>query len=313
MIVPAMQTRALGSLQASVVGLGCNNFGWRIDAAATARVVHAALDVGVTCFDTAELYGDGQSEEYLAAALGRERQRVIIATKFGYRGGHPARGGSADNIRRAVEGSLRRLHTDYIDLYQIHSPDPAVPIAETLGALNVLVQEGKVREIGCSNFTAAMLDEAAAAVEPDAARFVSVQNKYSLFERGAEEDALPRCEPLGMGFLPYYPLADGLLTGKYRRGDPIPDESRIAAWRNGVIAPETLDRVEALIAFAATRGHTILELAFAWVLTRPAVSSVIAGATSAAQVRANAVAAAWQLNEDDLRSIDTIVSTQRTA
>jgi aryl-alcohol dehydrogenase-like predicted oxidoreductase len=301
-----VDTRRIGSLEASVVGLGCNNFGWRLDAMATATVVDAALDAGVTFFDTAELYGDGQSEEFLGRALGPRRRDVVIATKFGYVKGHPDRGGQPANVRRAIEKSLRRLGTDYVDLYQIHSPDPRVPIAETLGALDELVRAGKVREIGCSNFGVDLLREADAAATGSAARFVSVQNEYSLLHREPEEGVLEECARLGLAFLPYYPLASGLLTGKYRRGRPAPPGPRITPESDRLRA-ESLDLVEALLAFAESRGHTLLELAFAWLLARPMVASVIAGATKPEQVRANAAAAGWQLTPAELAEVDAIL------
>ena len=213
-----METRRIGSLQVSAVGLGCNNFGARIDEATSTTVVHAALDAGITFFDTAELYADGKSEEFLGKALGRRRSGVIIATKFGHKRWHPDRGAHPTYIRRAVEASLRRLGTDVIDLYQLHTPDPLVPIADTLGALDELVKAGKVREIGCSKFSVEQLNEAAAAVKPGAAKFVSVQNEYSLLRREPERGVLQYCEQHGMAFLPFFPLASGLLTGKYRKG-----------------------------------------------------------------------------------------------
>lgn len=301
----------IGSLRVSVVGLGCNNFGWRIDEAATHEVVHAALDAGITFFDTADIYGGGASEEFLGRALGPRCRDAVIATKFGHRSGHPDRGASPAWIRRAVEASLRRLGTDVIDLYQIHTPDPAVPIAETLGALDELVRAGKVREIGCSNFTAAQLRAAAAAGAPGAARFASVQNHYSLVAREDEQrEVLAHCEESGVAFLPYYPLASGLLTGKYRASGPLPretrlaDEGRYSSW----LTPERLDLVERLAGFAESRGHTILELAFAWLLAHRPIASVIAGATSPAQVRSNAAAGGWRLTEPEREEVDAILA-----
>ena len=301
-----MNTRRIGSLEASVVGLGCNNFGQRIDEAASIAVVHAALDAGINFFDTAESYGNGKSEEFLGKALGTRRGQVLIATKFGHSRGHPDRGAHPTYIRRAAEQSLRRLGTDVIDLYQLHTPDPAVPIADTLGALDELVKAGKVREIGCSQFSVAQLREAEAAVKPGAARFVSVQNEYSLLRRDPEQGVLQECERAGLAFLPFFPLASGLLTGKYRKGKGIPEGSRIADWFEGKIAPVDLDRVEALIAFAEARGHTLLELAFSWLLAHRAVASVIAGATSPQQVRANVAAASWSLTAAEMAEIDSI-------
>ena len=303
-----MDTRRIGSLEVSVVGLGCNNFGKRLDADATARVVHAALDAGITFFDTADTYGGTRSEEYLGRALGRRRDQVVIATKFGWRIDDQRHGARPEYVHRAAEDSLRRLGTDRIDLYQLHRPDPTVPIADTLGALDELVQAGKVREIGCSNFSVEQIREAEAAVRPGAARFVSVQNEYSLLHREPERGVLPECERLGLAFLPYFPLANGLLTGKYRKGQPAPAGSRIASGTHTEVLTElNLSLVEALIRFAESRGHTLLELAFSWLLTRPVVASVIAGATKHEQVRANAAAAAWALSDAERAEVDRIL------
>jgi aryl-alcohol dehydrogenase-like predicted oxidoreductase len=304
-----MQTRKIGSLTISVVGLGCNNFGRRLNAARTAEVVSAALDNGINFFDTANTYGNGQSEEYLGKALGSRRHEVVIATKFGSQMEGGGRGAHPDYIRRAVEASLSRLGTDVIDLYQLHQPDPNVPLADTLGALNELVQAGKVREIGCSNFSAEQIREAEAAEEPGAARFASVQNEYSLLHREPEESGvLAECERVGLAFLPYFPLASGLLTGKYRKGQPIPDGTRLSGGGNRWVTDQNLAIVERLIQFAESRDHSILELAFAWLLARPVVASVIAGATKPEQVRANAAAAGWSLTEADLREIQSVLS-----
>jgi len=300
-----MEHRRIGSLEVSVIGLGCNNFGWRLDADATASVVHAALDAGIDFFDTAELYGEGRSEEYLGRALRGRRQSVVVATKFGYKTAPSHRRGHPDNVRRAADASLQRLGTDYIDLFQLHSPDPLIPIADTLGALNELVQQGKVREVGCSNFSAAELREAADAVKPGAARFVSVQNEYSLMHREPEAEVLPECERLGLAFIPYYPLASGLLTGKYRRGKPLPRGTRLADG-SGLLTDENLAAVEELIAFAQSKGRTILELAIAWLLAHPAVASVIAGATKPEQARLNASATLWRLSEDERAAVDAL-------
>jgi aryl-alcohol dehydrogenase-like predicted oxidoreductase len=300
-----VETRRIGSLQVSAVGLGCNNFGMRIDEATSAAVVRAALDAGITFFDTADVYAEGKSEEFLGRALGRRRADVAVATKFGHSRGHPDRGAHPDYVHRAVEASLRRLGTDVIDLYQLHTPDPRVPIADTLGALDELVKAGKVREIGCSQFSVALLREAEDAVKPGAARFVSVQNEYSLLRREPEHGVLQYCKEHGMAFLPFFPLASGLLTGKYRKGKGVPEGSRIADWFEGKISTADLDRIEGLIAFAETRGHTILDLAFSWLLAHPVVASVIAGATTPEQVRAN-VAAAWRLTKQEMAEIDRI-------
>ena len=310
-----MQTRAIGTLDATVVGLGCNNFGTRIDAEATANVVHAALDAGIRFFDTADIYGGGRSEEFLGRALGGRRREVVIATKFGKPMPDGSRGASPAYIRSAVESSLRRLGTDVIDLYQLHEPDRSVPIAETLGALQELVSEGKVREIGCSNFSAAEIREGeATAAKLGSARFVSVQNEYSLLERGAEAGVLPECERSGIAFLPYYPLASGLLTGKYRAGGPPPEGSRLSGGRYAdELNDDNLRVVESLRAFAESRGRTLLQLAFSWLLARPAVASVIAGATRPAQVESNAAAARWSPSAEELAAVDHIVAPPRSS
>ena len=305
-----MQHRRIGSLEVSLVGLGCNNFGRRLDEKRAAEVITAALDAGVTFFDTADMYGDTLSEQYLGRALARRRQDAVIATKFGWTLDSERKGARPDYIRRAVEDSLRRLGTDRIDLYQLHQPDPNVPIADSLAALDGLVKAGKVREIGCSNFSAAQLREAETAVRDGAARFVSVQNEYSLMKREPEREVLPECERLGIAFLPYFPLSSGLLSGKYRLGRPAPAGTRITPDGRfaSLLSEPVLRRVEALIAFAAARGRTILELAISWLASRTAVASVIAGATSPEQVRANAAAAGWHLTAADLAEIDRILA-----
>ena len=304
-----MELRALGSLRVSVVGLGCNNFGMRIDAAATERVVHAALDAGINFFDTADIYGGTKSEEFLGRALARRRDRAIVATKFGMAVDEKRRGARPEYVRHALEDSLKRLGTDHVDLYQLHQPDPDVPIADTLGALNDLVQAGKVKEIGCSNFSVEQLDEAARAPAPAAARFVSVQNEYSLLHREPEAGVLTACERLGMAFLPYFPLASGLLTGKYQPGKPAPEDSRLSlSWTARFTTERNIQIAEALKAFAAERQHTLLVLAVSWLAAQPRVVSVIAGATSPEQVRANAAAANWSLNREELTEIDRLAS-----
>ena len=249
-----METRRIGSLTVSVVGLGCNNFGVRLDVARTAAVVQAALDAGITFFDTADIYGDTRSEEFLGRALGERRRDVIVATKFGMAVDERRRGAKPEYVRQAAEDSLRRLGTDCIDLYQLHQPDPDTPIADTLEALNELVRAGKVREIGCSNFSAGQIREAQDAPRPGAARFVSVQNEYSLLQREAEGAVIPECLRAGLSFIPYFPLASGLLTGKYRRGQPPPAGSRLST-RVGTepFTEENLAFVESLLAFAASR------------------------------------------------------------
>lgn len=303
-----MLRRRIGSLDVSVVGLGCNNFGRRLDEEATAKVVKAALDEGINFFDTADTYGGTKSEEFLGRALGPRRDRVVIATKFGNRIDDERQGARPEYVKRACEDSLRRLGTDYIDLYQLHAPDPSVPIADTLGALDELVKAGKVREIGCSNFSADQLHEADTCAKPGAARFVSVQNEYSLLHREPGKGVLAECAALNIAFIPYFPLANGLLTGKYRKGQPLPGNSRITdGWHGELLTEENLDKVEQLIAFAEARGHTILELAISWLLERQMVSSVIAGATKPEQVRANANAAGWDLTEGELVEVSRIV------
>lgn len=303
-----MRSRKIGSLEVSVVGLGCNNFGRRLDAQQSARVVQAALDAGINFFDTADSYGDTQSETFLGLALKGRRSEAVVATKFGSELDQWRRGASPNYVRRAVEDSLRRLDIDVIDLYQLHRPDPSVPIEDTLGALDALVREGLVREIGCSNFDADLLARSDAAASGQA-RFVSVQNHYSLFHREPEDGVLAACEHLGIAFLPYFPLANGLLTGKYRKGQPLPEGTRIvgSAREATLLTDANLERVEALVAFAASAGRSLLELAFSWLLTRPVVASVIAGASSVEQVTANAAAADWQLDADDLAAVDALV------
>ncbi|MFL5568943.1 MAG: aldo/keto reductase, partial [Gemmatimonadaceae bacterium] len=305
------ETRKIGSLDVSIVGLGCNNFGGRIDEQRTREVIDAAINAGITLFDTADMYAEGRSEELIGRFVGERRRQVIIATKFGYEMPGQGRGARPEYVRRALDASLRRLRTDYVDLYQQHVPDPDVPIAETLGALDELVRAGKVKEIGCSNFSAEQLREAsdAASRKDGSARFVSVQNEYSLLNREPEEGVLDECERQQMAFLPYFPLKSGLLTGKYRKGQPIPEGSRVAKYERyrKVLTEENLDRVEALAEYAESKGHTILELAVSWLLAHRVVASVIAGATSADQVRANVTAADWQLEEDDLEEIDNVL------
>ncbi len=314
----AVDSCRIGSLTVSAVGLGCNNFGARLDAGATREVVRAALDAGVTFFDTADVYGGTRSEEYLGRALddllGDRRREVVVATKFGSRIDDARQGARPEYVRRAAEDSLRRLGAEVIDLYQLHRPDPAVPVADTLGALDELVREGKVREVGCSNFSVAQLREAAAA--PADARFVSVQNEYSLLHRAPEHDGvLAECEREALGFLPYFPLASGLLTGKYRRGEAAPPGTRLASggWGADRLTDANLARVERLAAVAARHGRSVLDLAVAWLLAQPAVASVIAGATSPAQVAANAAGAAWRLDADDLAAVDAALADEAAA
>ncbi len=271
-----------------------------IDERRSADVVHAALDAGVNFFDTADMYGGTKSEEFLGKALAGRRNQAIIATKFGMRVDASRQGGARpDYIRQSVEGSLKRLGTDRIDLYQLHTPDASVPIADTLGALDGLVKAGKVREIGCSNFSAEQLRAADADVKAGAARFVSVQNQYSLLHREPEVDVLPACDQLGLAFLPYFPLANGLLTGKYSKGTPPPAGTRMTmSWAAaGLTDRNFADRRIVAWSRAARAGGRLLELAISWLLRQPAVASVIAGATSAEQIRANAAAAGWDISK----------------
>lgn len=305
-----LETRPLGSLQVSVVGLGCNNFGKRLDQADTTAVVHAALDSGINFFDTADVYGGTRSEELLGRALGGRRKDVLIATKFGIKIDEQRPGGAAPAyVRRALEDSLRRLGTDYVDLYQLHRPDPSVPIAETLDALNELVRQGKVREIGSSNFTAEQVREAARLVGPGHARFVSVQNEYSLLERSPERGLLAELSAQRLALLPYFPLASGLLSGKYRPG-AYPEGARLVNpdfnLGERFLTPRNLDIVAALTRFAEGRGHTLLELAFSWLVENRSVASIIAGATKPEQVRANVAASSWRLTPAELREVDAL-------
>jgi aryl-alcohol dehydrogenase-like predicted oxidoreductase len=304
--------RPLGEsgLMVSTVGIGCNAFGTRIDGDRVRSIVDAAVDEGLTLFDTADIYGTGASEELLGAALRGRRDQVVVATKFGSdMGGSngPDWGarGSRRYIRRAVEASLRRLGTDWIDLYQIHRPCPVTPVAETLGALDELVREGKVRYLGSSNFAAwQVVDADWTARDLGTQRFVSAQNKYSLVDRRAEQQLVPACEAVGVGILPYFPLEYGLLTGKYRRGEPAPEGSRLAAAQQSRrLEQADWDAVEDLEAFARERGLTMLDVAIGGLAAQPAVASVIAGVTSADQVRANAAAGRWEPGLEDLAAL----------
>jgi len=311
-----MRYRRLGEsgLMVSVVGLGCNNFGTRMDADATRAVVHAALDEGITLFDTADTYGNkGRSEEYLGAALKGRRDEVIVATKFGsemdgVNGPDWGARGSRRYIVRAVESSLRRLDTDWIDLYQMHVPDPGTPIEETLGVLDDLARAGKIRYAGHSNFAAWQVADAAwTARTARLAPFVSAQNHYHLLHREAEAELLPACQRFGLGLLPYFPLASGLLTGKYRRGAGAPDGTRLSGERFAKrLADAPWETIEALEGYAAERGLGILDLAIGGLAAQPTVASVIAGATKPEQVRANVAAGAWQPSAGDLATLDTL-------
>jgi aryl-alcohol dehydrogenase-like predicted oxidoreductase len=304
-----METRALGSLKVTLVGLGTNNFGFGMAPEAVPPVVDAALDQGINFFDTADSYG--ASEEELGKALGRRRDQVLIATKFASPviGEEGTGGAKPEYIHRAVDASLRRLGTDHIDLYQIHRPDPETPSAETLFALGEVVAAGKVREIGCSNFSAAQLREADAAAG-DGPRFVSVQNHYNLLNRADEAEVLPVCKELGIAYLPFFPLASGLLTGKYQRGQEPPEGTRLQRWGKraaGVLTDESFDKLDALTAWAQERGHSLLDVAFAWLAANPIVVSVIAGATKPEQVGANVGAIEWKLTPDEVAEVEQIV------
>jgi aryl-alcohol dehydrogenase-like predicted oxidoreductase len=312
-MMPAMRYRTLGDsgLLVSVVGLGGNNFGGRIDLQRTRAVVDAAIDAGITLFDTAEMYGkDGGSELALGEVLAGRRDKVVLATKFGHQkvdmGYGPAAGakGGRGYIRLAVEKSLRRLRTDYIDLYQLHTPDPLTPIEETIAALDELVAEGKVRYIGHSNLSGWQLADAA---HKSAARtpFISAQNQWSLVDRDVEAEVVPAAVHFGLGVLPYFPLANGMLTGKVRRGRELPAGSRIAT-RSHLVTDEKLETVEALVEWGAERGVSILEIAIGGLAAQPGCASVIAGATSAEQILANAAAGEWEPTREELAELDKI-------
>jgi aryl-alcohol dehydrogenase-like predicted oxidoreductase len=306
-----MDLRRLGDsgLKVSEIGLGCNNFGMRIDQAQTQVVVDAAIEAGINFFDTADVYGGTKSEVMLGEALKGRRQDVIVATKFAMPLGPSPyqRGGSRRYVITALEASLKRLQTDYIDLYQMHAPDPDTPIAETLDALDDAVRAGKVRYIGCSNFSGWQIADADwVARTQNKTRFVTAQNNYSLVERNVEREVIPACERFGLGLLPYFPLAAGLLTGKYKRDEAPGEDTRLAGWGKrgeAMLSERNFDRVDKLTAWAAERDHTMLELAFAWLLGHPVVPSVIAGATKAEQVQANAATAAWKLTPAEVAEV----------
>lgn len=309
----AMQTRTLGhsGLAVSVVGLGCNNFGARLDQSGTDAVVRRALDAGITLFDTADVYGNkGGSETMLGKALGAERSKIVLATKFGHDMGEAGKGARPEYIRRALDASLSRLGTDYVDLYQLHTPDASTPIEDTLGTLNELVEEGKVRFIGVSNMPAADVRAAdALAGQKGQARFTSCQDEYSLLVRDIEADLIPAMRDLGLGLLPYFPLASGLLSGKYHQGQALPEGARITGSENAqnrYLTDANWHKVEGLRQFAEGQGHTLLELAFSWLLAHDVTSSVIAGATRPEQIDQNAAAAGWTLSDSDLAEVDRL-------
>lgn len=311
-----MEKRRIGSLEVSVVGIGCNNFGRVVDEAKTAEVVSAALDAGVTFFDTADLYGDGLSEEYLGRAIRGRHSQVVIGTKFGMMPPPPGvKPASAIWTTRSCESSLRRLGTDHIDLFMLHQPDPATSMTETLGALDALVKDGKVIDVGCSNFTIEQIAEAVAGAKSLGVRgFVSVQNECSLVHRDDLDSVLPECVARGIAYLPYFPLASGLLTGKYRRDAEPPEGTRFARAtperRARFYNNENFDLIDRLSRFAADHGRTLHELALSWLASLPGVASVIPGATSAAQVRANTKAAvAWKLSPSASAHLRTLYNS----
>ncbi len=308
-----MNYRTLGrsGLKVSAVGLGCNNFGRRCDAAETKAVVDSALDHGITLFDTADIYGEGRSEELLGKALGARRHEIVVATKFGIPMGRGEylRGASRRYVRMAVEASLARLGTDWIDLYQVHFPDPSTPLEETVSVLDDLVREGKIRYAGCSNYAGwQLVDSLWIAKTRGMEPFVSAQNHYNLLERAIERDLVPAAAAHGIGLLPYFPLASGLLTGKYRRGQTPGSDTRIGsseAFKN-LLSDANFDKVEALTAFAEERGKTLLDLAFGWLLAQPTVASVIAGATRPEQIEANVAAGEWTMTPEDAEAAGEI-------
>jgi aryl-alcohol dehydrogenase-like predicted oxidoreductase len=303
-----METRKIGSLEATVVGLGCNNFGRRCDERQTRLVVDAALDAGVTFFDTADIYGGTKSEEFLGRILQGRRDRGVLATKFGMEVAPDKKGAAPAYVHQAIRASLSRLQTDRIDLYQLHQPDPSVPIGDTLAALDELVRDGLVREIGCSNFNAEQLREAHAAVADGAARFVSVQNELSLLARDDERDGLEGARELGLAYIPYFPLASGVLTGKYTRGEAPPAGTRLANYDEHPSEQE-FDLVDAYTVFASERDRTLLELAIGWLLSLdPPVASVITGATKPEQIQTNVAASTWRLSDEELTAVATIAS-----
>ena len=316
-----MEYKSLGAsgLQVSAVGLGCNNFGMRIDKEKSAEVVSRALELGINFFDTADIYGGTLSEQFLGEALGERRQHVVVATKFGSPTGEGPgnRGGSRRYIVQAVEASLRRLNTDYIDLYQYHFPDPNTPIEESLRAMDDLVRSGKVRYIGASNMSAWQAVEAHWVAKSEHLNsFITAQNEYSLIDRRAERELVPACRQYGIGLLPYFPLASGLLTGKYSRGEAPGEDTRIGAWGargQELLTNRNFDVVEGLQKFAAERDKTLLEVAIGWLASQDVVSSVIAGATKPEQVEQNAAAADLHLSPEELAEIDTISSRKGSA
>ena len=309
-----MPRRPFGTtgLQVSAVGLGCNNFAIRLDRDATRAVVHAALDAGIALFDTADIYGNrGSSETLLGEALGARRKDVVLVTKFGLPMDDSGRrqGGSRRYVMEAIEASLRRLNTDWIDVYYYHRPDPNTPIEETLRALDDLVRAGKVRHIGCSNFSVAQIEQAQHVAQATGlTRFVATEDQYSLLSREIERDLLPAIQEHKLALLPYFPLASGLLTGKYRLGQPLPTDTRLSnpRYSDRVLNDDNLRIVEQLEQFCAARGRTLLQLAFGWLLAKPVVASVIAGASTPDQVTQNAGATGWEMNANEIGEVDRI-------
>jgi len=310
-----VEQRRLGKsgLEVSLVGLGCNNFGGRADFEATRKVVHKALDLGITLFDTADIYGNrGGSEDFLGQLLGDRRQDIVLASKFGMAMDDVGKltGASRRYIMSEVEASLRRLRTDWIDLYQLHQPDPLTPIEETLRAMDDLVRQGKVRYIGCSNLNAWQTVEALwTSKHLNLNAFISYQNEYSLLVRDIDQELIPAMQAYGLGLLPFFPLASGLLTGKYKRNAPMPQGARLTntkAIANRYLTEENWSIVERLESFSAKRGHGLLELAFSWLAARPTVSSIIAGATKPEHLEQNVRAADWKLTREDLAEIDQL-------
>jgi aryl-alcohol dehydrogenase-like predicted oxidoreductase len=311
-----LEYRTLGKsgLQVSVVGLGCNNFGGRVDAAGTAAVIDKCVDMGITFFDTADIYGRGKSEEFMGPALKPHRRNIVIATKAAANMGEGPywSGLSRKYLMEAVDDSLRRLQTDYIDLYQVHFPDAKTPIEETLRALDDIVKSGKVRYIGCSNFAGWQIVEAEWVARTEHLnRFVSAQNEHSLLQRGVEAEVAPACLKYGLGLLPYFPLASGFLTGKYHKDETPPEGARLSApnspFAGRVLTDANYEMLSKLEKFADEHGHSMIELAFSWLASKPYVASVIAGATRPEQVEQNAKSADWELTEDEFKEIDEIM------
>jgi aryl-alcohol dehydrogenase-like predicted oxidoreductase len=311
-----MEKRSLGvqGLEASVVGLGCNNFGMKIDLAATRAVLDTAIDAGINFFDTADIYGNKQSEDFIGQVLGPRRKNIVLATKFGGAGWmnrkSGQRWGTREYIVQCLEDSLRRLRTDWIDLYQYHFPDPATPLEETLAALDEVLRQGKVRAIGSSNLSGEQIAQTEAySAQHKSARFVTAQNEWSLLKRDIERDVIPACDRYQVGQLPFFPLASGMLTGKYHRGVELVAGSRLATFdfAKPLASDDNFTKIEALQSFARKRGHTLLELAMSWLTSHPCVTSVIAGATTPEQVRANATAANWKLSAAEMAEVNALV------